>query len=757
MEASELIVCDPETSPVLSDAFLYQPEPDEEPLGSLIMTLETINLAPSARSDGEGEERTAPAHALLDTIAAALRDEYYRDPKRAMLASFEAALTAANARLAASAARGESDWLNNLQGTVSVFHDRTLHLSRVGSSSLFLARHGHLTDIGEGLSDPNVRNPKAAFTNIASGTIAEHDALALTGLQLFRFLARERLGTFLLGKHPRDVVSYVRDLIAESADPIAFAAIFVRFARAPIVLPAPRSSIRNDVGPALRPLPGALEPHRAPSTLRGELYRPRVAPRTPLRIRQRWYERGLTLGRRGLVLLWSAVTTKLVPVVAQAGRAGARTAKSAVATTGSKARGLLAKTGTAGSDGEGRPRIAQLVGRPGALVTKARAAPRQLQATMAGWPRSTKIFSLLTLLLLLLFLGSLLLLRQKRAEDAAIRGASEQLQAARVKKDAADAALIYDNADQARQLLQEARKSATAVEQGAFYHAEAGALLAAIQATEDKTERIVRVTEPARVGDFRSVAPEGRTTGLTTVGTNLFTFHPETNAIFRLSIENGETAVVSQRSQGIGYFRAVTPLTAEQMLLFTTDSPGLALFDTARGDLLKQDLDALPDGTKEIRALATFGSRLYLLLPEHKQIYGYSKTLAGFSGGAAWLKDTSIAADRAVAMGVDGYIYLLTDDGKITKLLKGAPVDFAQSALTTPLKAPTRLVINDTLKFLYVLDPAEKRVVVYDTTGTLSRQFVFPSAQELKDITVSGKDEVLYVLDGTAVYKVALK
>lgn len=756
MEAAELIVCDPETSPVLSDAFLYQPEPDEEPLGSLIMTLETINLAPSARYDGEGEERTAPARALLDTIAAALRDEYYRDPRRAMLTSFEAALTAANARLAASAARGESDWLTNLHGTVAVFHDRTLHLSRVGSSSLFLARRGHLTDIGEGLSDPNVRNPKAAFTNIASGTVAEHDALALTGLQLFRFLPRERLGTFLLGKHPRDIVSYVRDLIAESADPIAFAVIFVRFARAPIVLPAPRSSIRNEGEPAPRPLPGALEPHRAPPTLRGELYRPRVAPRTPLRIRQRWYERGLTLGRRGLMLLWSAVTTKLVPVVAQAGRAGARTAKSAVATTSASARELLAKTGTAGSGGE-RPRIAQLVGRPGALVAKARAAPRQLQTTLAGWPRSTKIFSLLTLLLLLLFLGSLLLLRQKRAEDAAIRGASEQLQAARVKKDAADAALIYDNADQARQLLQEARASATVVEQGAFYRAEAGALLAAIQATEDKTERIVRVAEPARVGDFRSVAPEGRTTGLTAVGANLFTFHPETNAIFRLSIENGETAVVSQRSQGIGYFRAVTPLAAEQMLLFTTDSPGLALFDTARGDLLKQDLDALPDGTKEIRALATFGSRLYLLLPEHKQIYGYSKTLAGFSGGAAWLKDTTIAADRAVAMGVDGYIYLLTDDGKIAKLLKGVPVDFAQSTLTTPLKAPNRLVINDTLKFLYVLDPAEKRVVVYDTTGKLSRQFVFPSAQDLKDITVGGKDEILYALDGTAVYKVPLK
>lgn len=752
IEASELIVCDPAASPVLSDAFLYQPEPDEEALGSLVLTLETINLAPSGRNEIAGEEQTSPARALLDTIAATIRDEYYRDPRRDMLTSFEAALTAANVRLAAYATRGESDWLTNLQGTVAVFRDRMLHLSRVGSSSLFLARRGHLTDIGEGLSDPNVRNPKAAFTNIASGTVAEHDSLALTGTQLFRFLPRDRLGTFLIGKHPRDVVSSLRDLIAESADPIAFATVFVRFTRAPIVLPAPRSF--GGVGPA----PGGIYPSKLDvgPTLREDSRRPRVLPRTPLRIKQRWHERARTLGRRALVLAWMTVTTKMAPIIARAGRAGARTAKSALATTSASAKGLLAKTGTAGS-GRERPHFVQLVRRPGTLVTKARAAPRQLRVSMAGWPRSTKIFSLLTLVLAVLFVGSLLLLRQKRAEDAAIRGASEQLQGARVKKDAADAALIYDNTDQARQLLQEARASATAVQQGAFYHAEATALLTAIQATEDTTERIMRVTEPARVGDFRSVAPDGRTTGLAVVGTNLFAFHPETNAIFRLSIENGETTTVSQRSQGIGYFRAVTPLTAEQMLLFTTDAPGLALFDAARGDLLKQDVDALPENTKEIRALATFGSRLYLLLPETKQIYGYSKTLAGFSGGTPWLKDAKIAADRAVGMGVDGYIYLLMDDGKITKLLKGAPVDFAQSALTTPLKAPTRLVINDTLKFLYVLDPAEKRVVVYDTTGKLSRQLVFPFAQDLRDITVGGKDEILYALEGTSVFKVPLK
>lgn len=748
VEAAELVVCDPEASPVLCDAYLYQPEPHEEALGALSLILETINLPAITRRASEDTDETSPARTLLDAVAAVLRDEYYRDPGREMLASFEAALTAANSRLAAAAERGDSDWLSNLHGAIAAFHARTLHVSRVGNSSLFLARRGRLTDIGEGLADPGIQNPRAAFMNIASGTVAEQDTLTLSGPQLFRFLPRERLASFLLGKNPRDVVAYFRDLIAETAEPTSFAAIFLRFVRAPITLPAPTIVVTPRA-----PLYPAREEVLRPPALSPTLRRPRVIPRPPLRLRQGWFERTLLLTRRALVLLWTLLVTRVVPTLARAGRTGARTAQEAARKTSVSARSLLAaRTPAAG----GMP-TARLAAPPQRMVATARAVPRQLRRAVASWPRSTKAFSVLTLILAILFVGSLLLLRQKREEEAAIRAASEKLQEARVKKDAADAALIYDNLDEARRLLRAARQGALTIEQGPYYDAEAAALLSDIQATEDKTERSTRLAEPARVGDFRSAAPEGRVTGLALVGAHLFAFHPETNAIVRLSIENGETSVVSQTSQGVGYFRAVLPLAAEQMLLFTTDAPGLALFDAAKGDLIKQEVETLPEGTKEIRTLATFGSRLYLLLPGARQIFGYSKTLAGYTGGAPWLKDQNVPAERSVGMGVDGYIYLLTDDGKIVKLLKGSPVDFAQSELTTPLERPTRLVINETLKFLYVLDPPQRRVVVYDTTGKLSRQFVFPNAQDLRDITVGGKDETLYLLDGTAVYKAPLK
>lgn len=764
VEVAELVHGNPDASPVLCDVSLYEPEPHEAVLGSLALVIETLNLAPSETSawGPRGERTRIP---VLENVASTLRDEYYRDPPKAMLASFESALAAANAALANAAENGDTDWLTNFQAAVCVFRGRTLHASRVGTASLFLARHGHLTDIGEGLSDPRIRNPRSAFTTIASGTVSEQDALVLASPVLFRFLARERLASFLVGKHPREVVAYLRDLLAEASDSAAFGALFLRFVRAPIALPAP-STVEgpapqsfSGVGPAPPredrrvPRVSAGPPAALPWTLR----RPRLLPREPLRLRQRWPDRALTLTRRSGTFLWRLLATRFLPTLRRVGQTGAQSALRAARTTSTSAREFLARPPL--------PRAAG--GRPLRVVPSADAAERlraamsaiqgRLRGSIAGWPTSTKLFSALTAVLAVLFIGSLILLREKREEDVAIRQASEKLQEARVKREAAAAALIYDNSDEARRLLREARSAATAVADGSYYDEDAASLLAAIQAAEDQAERITRVPEPARVGDFRSVVPDGRIAGLALVGTDLFAFQPDTNALFRLSGETGETTVVSQTSQGVGYFRAVATLPAEQMLLLATDAPGLALFDTARGDLVKQDLEPLPEGTKEIRALATFGSRLYLLLPATRQILGYGKTLAGYQGGTPWLKDPNLSADRAVDMGVDGYIYLLLDDGKIIKLLKGAPVDFAQSELAAPLEHPTRLFITESLKFLYVLDPPQKRVVVYDTTGKLSRQFVFPSATDLRDLAVGGKDETLYALDGTAVYKVPLK
>ncbi|TSC64595.1 MAG: Uncharacterized protein G01um1014106_57 [Parcubacteria group bacterium Gr01-1014_106] len=741
-EASELVVCDAETAPVLCDTFVYEPETQEKSLGSLYVVIETVNLD---QAGGTTEHPGASsARTLIDLVVSTLRAEYYRDASRDMLTSFEAALAATNETLARTAQRGLAEWLVNLHAAVAAIQNTTVHVTRVGNASVLLLRQGALTDIGEGLTDPSMRNPRATFTNVASGTVSEHDVLLLTSPQFFRHISKDRCASMLAGKSPKQASAYLRDLLAESQETPTLAGLFTRFSRAPIALP---------------PLPRAPEAYTAsppPSAALGTymMRRPAFRPPPPVRFRRR---RGIAAFlQQGAHFIGYALRARFFPAVGSLFRRGADAARFAATKTTHSVPHLFSslKEAGAGSSVLGKLRIPSSLPSAGALTTN---VPQQMRTTMRNWPRSTKIFFGLTLLFAILFVGSVIFLRRKGIEDAAVRAASEKLQGARVQKDTADAALIYDNTTEARRLLREARDGATAVKATEYYHPEADQLLAAIQASEDKAEQVVRVTEPTRVGDFGSVAPDGRARGLAAIGSSLFAFHPETNAVFRLSVDNGETTTLAQTSQGIGYFRQAFAIPAEQMILFATDAPGLALFDTTRGDVLKQELTPTPEGIKDIRSIATFGSRLYLLLPDVKQIFGYSKTLAGYSGGASWLKDMKIPVDRAVSMGVDGYLYLLFDDGNIQKFLKGAPVEFAQAELTTPLSRDARLFINESLAHLYVLDVPNKRVVVYDTTGKVSKQLVFPNAGDLRDLAIGGKEETLYVLDGTAVFKVPLK
>lgn len=763
-ETAELVFCDPETAAVLCDAYLFEPDPRERSFGSLALVAETINVQGTPAPPRAGTQRPAgismsaphadlthgvpnSARTVLDAIPGAVRSEYYRDPARDPLLSFEAALGAANAVLARLAEQGVTDWLNNLHLAVIATHGNAVHVARAGHATLLLLRNGQLTDIGEGLADPRVNNPRAVFTNVASGVVIQDDAIVAASPNFFRILPRDRCASLLSGKTPREAVAYTRDLLAETGDVSPVAAVFLRFAKAPIALPPPTPPTTLDRSPRVfvPPAHATIRPPARPSLLR-----------PPFRVRLTRVQRVIGLLRDlATLILWPALQ-KGARGLLRLGSAALGVVRGATARTTSVVLPHFRQSAPPPLPGGPRDETARRAALPGQVMKNVLTAPDQLRRTFRGWPASTKVFFALTVLLALLFVGSMLLLRRKGIEDSAVRAASEKLQEARVKKDAAEAALIYGNLDQARQMLRETRASVEAVRQTTYYRPESEQLLATLQAVEDRTELIVRVPEPARVGDFGTAAG-GRATGLAVVGSDLYATHPETNAIFRLASGDGAVSTVSQTSQGIGRFRAVAALPAEKMLLLATDSPGLALFDAAKGDLLKQELSSLPEGTTEIKSLATFGSRLYLLLPQAKQIFGYSKSLAGYTGGVPWLKDASVPVERASAIGVDGYIYVLLNDGKIVKLLKGSPVEFAQSALTVPLKSPSRLFVNEQLKHLYVLDSPEKRVVVYDTTGKLTRQFVFPNAGDLTEITVGGKEETLYVLDGTSVYRVPLK
>ena len=108
-------------------------------------------------------------------------------------------------------------------------------------------------------------------------------------------------------------------------------------------------------------------------------------------------------------------------------------------------------------------------------------------------------------------------------------------------------------------------------------------------------------------------------------------------------------------------------------------------------------------------------------------------------------------------MAIDGYIYVLKNDGEITKFLEGRPTDFEVQNLPDPLNNPTVIFTDTDTNYLYVLDKGNGRVIVLNDKGEFTAQYV---GEELKEATGIYADEANnkgYFLSGQRIYQFNLK
>src|SRR5436190_8813059 len=95
-DAQELILCDNQA--YACETYIFDPSTGEEHLGYLFAAAET-------------EDRGGVGKELLDMVVTAIQNEYYRDPSRNPVHSFELALHQANLILHDAAERGVRDWM----------------------------------------------------------------------------------------------------------------------------------------------------------------------------------------------------------------------------------------------------------------------------------------------------------------------------------------------------------------------------------------------------------------------------------------------------------------------------------------------------------------------------------------------------------------------------------------------------------------------------------------------------------------------
>ncbi|HBY99578.1 MAG TPA: hypothetical protein DEP84_37520 [Chloroflexi bacterium] len=391
--------------------------------------------------------------------------------------------------------------------------------------------------------------------------------------------------------------------------------------------------------------------------------------------------------------------------------------------------------------------------------------PRKPGATSAqrdGPPRDRRALWLLAavgLPLLALTLTAFLVWRQGSTRNSAY---NEHAAAAQAYLEQAQAAPTAE----AAQLVQQAQAEIEAAETIQPNSVELRQMRERAQDMLDRTLNIIRLT-PTRLA---ALSESAQPVNIAVAGDDVYALDLHEGAIYRLSATRPVDGSLASQSPVVYGGQQATNGTLgtpqfltwmpkgndrEAALIVLTASGQVAEFDPAANTV--RILPFTPVDARVVAIEPYFGN-LYLLDREHKQVWKY---VPDGSGGysnppSSWITaEASAELGPPLQMGIDGDIYILQDQGKVSRLNSGKLRDFSLPAIEPPLTSPLVLATEPPESTDLFLADGE-RVLRFSKRGELLAQYLPPANESwgtIRDLAVDTNAGALYLLTTGGVYR----
>ena len=170
------------------------------------------------------------------------------------------------------------------------------------------------------------------------------------------------------------------------------------------------------------------------------------------------------------------------------------------------------------------------------------------------------------------------------------------------------------------------------------------------------------------------------------------------------------------------------------------------------------ELDSPPEVGDSVVDAGTYFGNVYFLVPSENQILKSVPAGDEYSTAKYWVTEENPPLADAVAMAIDGFIYVLKSDGNVLKFEKGELVtDFRLKELDRPLSDPRAIFATVDSEHLYILDAGNQRIVVTDKNGLYQSQYIYEEGLvDPKDLFVDEAGGAIYLLDEAKIYRIEI-
>lgn len=301
--------------------------------------------------------------------------------------------------------------------------------------------------------------------------------------------------------------------------------------------------------------------------------------------------------------------------------------------------------------------------------------------------------------------------------------------------------------EQASVILQKAEEKSMEILNAREFRSKASQMLDKINTQRALLDNVRKIDHPQVFVDLTAKQASINNLGLLFLKDRLFAF--DFSSLYEIILDKIQDPLTIDASETAVFG---TPFEDKDALVFATKANHIIEYrdghfyfmDTADGSW-KTGVD-----------LKTYGSKLYLLDPERNKIWKYVRQRDGYGASEEYATDPDL--QNAACMAIDGAVYVAKSDGTIIKFYAGKKEEFpVKKAPMLALSAPTKMFTSNELTQIYILEPANNRVLSYSkdpkTGGAIYlTQYVFEGLDDLRGLYVDQQAGKLYVADAKKVY-----
>lgn len=200
----------------------------------------------------EIDDQSEDSAYIVNFLASVAKKEYFSNPRRGAIESFEAALHKINLALAELVKHGNVTWLGKLHGALGVLEKNNLHFSVTGQAKILLLRGENLADISDGLaSDESSVHPIKTFVEVSSGRLMTDDQALLTSPELLALFSLEELTRHAVRMDRERFTQFLKTALVNELD---MAGLIVTDVHEATTLPSPASTEEPASGAKVAPV-----------------------------------------------------------------------------------------------------------------------------------------------------------------------------------------------------------------------------------------------------------------------------------------------------------------------------------------------------------------------------------------------------------------------------------------------------------------------------------------------------------------------